>query len=124
MAMAFPACCLEFKPLNIETLHAVSRGDVNLLVNATSVGMEPNTDKSVWPVDLMLPGDAICYDLIYRPVKTLFLKMAEASGHQTLNGSGMLVRQGVAGFKFWTGQNAPIATMEKICLRALGSAAA
>jgi shikimate dehydrogenase len=122
MAMAFPACHFEFKPLNNETFYEVSTGKVNLLVNATSVGMEPDIDKSLWPVDLMLPQNAICYDLIYKPVKTRFLKIAEASGHETLNGLGMLVHQGVVGFNFWTGQNVPVETMETACLKALGRA--
>ena len=119
MAAAFPDCVFRFKPLTPTTLAEVSADHVDLLVNATSVGMEPDTDQSLWPGNLTYPEGAVCYDLIYRPIKTRFRQRAEAQGHHTLNGLGMLVHHAVVAFKIWTGQDASLASMEKACLNAL-----
>ena len=40
-----------------------------------------------------------------------FLQVARERGHPTLDGLGMLARQGAAGFKAWTGEDAPLAVM-------------
>lgn len=119
MTEAFPACQIEFKPLSFGTLNQLS-ANVDLLVNATSVGMHPNVGDSLWPADLTISDKTICYDVIYKPIYTLFLKQAENTGHTTINGLGMLVHQGVVAFEIWTGQNAPLYTMKEACLEALG----
>ncbi len=121
MARAFPACRIGFKPLQPQSLIAASSA-VDLLVNATSVGMEPQDGVSVWPEDLPIPDDTIYYDVIYKPAKTRFLERAEAAGHPTLNGVGMVVHQGVAGFKIWTGQEPPVDVMRRTVLQGLGHA--
>lgn len=88
---------------------------VDLVVNATSVGMGAHVGESPWPADAPFPSTAIAYDLIYsgavgaRP--TAFLRQAEAAGAQTLDGSYMLVYQGALAFEKWTGQPAPVAVM-------------
>jgi len=119
MSAAFPGCDIGFRPLSSETLSNVSIEQVDLLVNATPVGMEPDENESLWPADLPFPETAICYDVIYKPVKTLFLKQAEAAGHPTLNGIGMLVHQGVVGFEIWTGKKVSVETMTQACIKAL-----
>jgi len=119
MAKAFPACHIEFKPLSSETLSDLAK-NVDLVVNATSVGMEPDDDVSPWPDDVAIPAETIFYDVIYKPVQTLFLQQAQAAGQKTINGLGMLIHQGVAAFEIWTGQQAPVETMKQACLAALG----
>ena len=121
MARAFPRCQLTFKSLHPDSLRAVP-DDVDLVVNATSVGMEPQEEFSVWPDDISIPTKAIYYDVIYKPAQTYFLQRAKASGRPTLNGVGMVVHQGVAGFKIWTGQEPPVETMRQSVLNALGYA--
>lgn len=121
MSEHFPACSLEYKPLSLETLEQLSV-NVDLLVNATSVGMHPDVGDSLWPENLTISDKTICYDVIYKPIHTLFLRQAQNSGHPTINGLGMLVHQGVAAFRIWTGQNAPLETMKEACLDALGNA--
>lgn len=118
MARAFPACHIEFEPLSFETLNHLSK-NIDLIVNATSVGMQPD-DASLWPDDLAIPDDTIFYDVIYKPVHTLFLQQAQAAGQKTINGLGMLVHQGVVAFEIWTGQKAPLETMKQACLKTLG----
>jgi len=50
---------------------------------------------------------------VYNPPKTEFLKIAEAQGARTLNGIKMLVYQGSASFKIWTGIDPPVDIMEE-----------
>ncbi len=75
----------------------------SILVNATSIGLYPNTDDTP-AVDMSSigPGMLVC-DVIPNPPHTGFLAAAQARGAQTLNGLGMLVHQGAIAFKLWTG---------------------
>ncbi|MCB1121821.1 MAG: shikimate dehydrogenase, partial [Verrucomicrobiae bacterium] len=87
--------------------------DTDVLVNSTSIGLYPNVqDKPDLEYDSIHPGMVVC-DVIPNPPRTPFLKEAEVRGAKTLDGLGMLVGQGVIGFKMWTGQDAPAAVMRK-----------
>jgi len=55
----------------------------------------------------------IVCDVIPNPPETQFLKKAKARGAKTLNGLGMLVNQGLIGFKVWTGKDANEEVMTK-----------
>lgn len=86
---------------------------VQLVVNCTSLGMEPASD-AMPPVPLdALPRDAWVCDLVYRPVQTHLLQTAHQLGLRTVDGLGMLVHQGALAFEHWTGQPAPIEVMEQ-----------
>lgn len=117
MAHAFPNCPITFQPLERETFAGFAQG-VDLVVNTTSVGMEPHEGHSVWPDDLPLPN-AIFYDVIYKPAQTRFLQRAQAEGLPTLNGLGMVVHQGVVGFELWTGQKPPVELLRQAALETL-----
>ncbi len=83
---------------------------IDLVVNATSVGLKPGDPALVDAKDF--PNrKAFFVDLIYRPAETRFLRLARGRGHRTLNGLGMLLYQGAAAFELWTGRKAPIETM-------------
>lgn len=78
----------------------------DILVNATSIGLFPNTgDIPAVDMSSMTPGTLVC-DVIPNPPDTRFLATAEARGARTLNGLGMLVHQGAIAFKLWTGIDA------------------
>ncbi len=89
--------------------------DTSLLVNATSLGMWPDTESSPWPTDLPIPAHLTVCDLVYRPLETLFLTQARAVGAETIGGLGMLVYQGAAAFEMWTGHSAPVHVMRQAC---------
>ncbi len=91
--------------------------DATLVVNATSVGMTPRADES--PMPGAFPRSAVAFDLVYRPMQTQFLRDAERAGAQTIGGIGMLVHQGAAAFKLWTGRDAPVAVMVEAAEAAL-----
>lgn len=83
--------------------------DVSLLVNTTPLGMDPNRIHSpVKKSESSLLKDKICYDLVYNPMDTTFLKYAREAGAQTLHGLHMLVHQGDQSFKIWTGESFPL----------------
>jgi len=91
-----------------------------LLVNATTVGMWPRADASIWPDSPPIPKHLIVFDLVYNPPKTRLLRQAEASGARGIDGLGMLVAQGAQAFELWTGRNAPHEVMRAACEKALG----
>lgn len=82
--------------------YASIRGGVQVVVNATPVGMHPDIDASPLAAGDLLPGQ-IVYDIVYAPERTRLLRDAEARGLKTVGGLGMLVHQGLASFEFWTG---------------------
>jgi shikimate dehydrogenase len=84
--------------------------DADLLVNATSVGME--TDETPVPADL-LHADLAVLDAVYSPVETRLLRDAAAAGATTVDGAWMLLYQGVAAFERWTGRDAPVDAMNR-----------
>ena len=79
-----------------------------ILVNGTSIGMAPNTDRSIITDESVFHRDLFVFDVIYNPEETLLLKMAKAAGCKTLNGLNMLLYQGAAAFELWTGRKMPV----------------
>ena len=79
-----------------------------ILVNGTSIGMAPKTDRCIITDDSVFRKDLFVFDVIYNPEETLFLKKAKAAGCQTLNGLNMLLYQGAESFELWTGKEMPV----------------
>ena len=77
----------------------------DLLVNATSVGMENQT--SPVPESIVLPETLLVADIIYQPFETPFLKWARSKGNPAVNGLGMLLYQAAEAFQLWTGKEMP-----------------
>ena len=92
--------------------------NVEILVNATSVGMSPNDSVSPAPAEL-LKADLIVYDVIYNPIQTKLLKDAEAVGATTIGGIDMLVWQGIMAFEKWTGQKPSFDLMKNQAMKFL-----
>lgn len=82
--------------------------DSAILVNGTSVGMAPNTDRCIITDDSVFREDLIVFDVIYNPEETLLLKKARAAGCSVSNGLNMLLYQGAASFELWTGKEMPV----------------
>ena len=79
--------------------------DSDLLVNATSVGMDGKSAPV--PSNLFLPKDLLVADVIYQPFETPFLKWARNQGNHAFNGLGMLLYQAAEAFQLWTGKEMP-----------------
>jgi shikimate dehydrogenase len=95
-------------------------GEIDLLVNATSIGLFPDVD-AMPPIEL---GDArpnlLVADAVFNPPETKLLAAARRHGLRTLDGLSMLVYQGVIGFQMWTGQDPSEQVMKQALSNALG----
>lgn len=80
----------------------------DILTNGTSVGMAPKTDGCLITDTSFFHKDLMVFDVIYNPKETKLLKLAQECGCRTANGMYMLLYQGAASFKIWTGQDMPI----------------
>lgn len=109
----------RFPKLKIAVNWVDAVSDANILINATSVGMSPKSAESPMPRQTAFSPGTVVVDLVYNPIETKFLSDAKRAGAQTINGIGMLVRQGAASFKLWTDCEAPIETMREAALQAM-----
>jgi 3-dehydroquinate dehydratase / shikimate dehydrogenase len=97
--------------------HALRTEHFDAILNATPVGMHPNT--AISPLE---PGELHCrivMDLIYRPERTQLLKLAAQKGIATVSGVEMFLAQGVAQWELWTKRPAPQQAMRRAVLAAL-----
>ncbi len=75
-----------------------------VIVNCTPSGMSPDTEACP-PIPYgLITGSHICYDLIYNPAETLFMRKAAAQGATTANGLAMLHLQALLAWNIWTRQ--------------------
>lgn len=92
----------------------------DVVVNATSIGLYPDINaKPAVYYDSVTESMTVC-DVIPNPPNTLFLKEAGSRGAKTLDGLGMLVYQGMIGFRMWTGKEAPEKVMKVALKQAFG----
>ena len=84
--------------------------NVDILVNATSVGMSPAAGESPVPSNL-LNKVPVVFDIVYNPMVTRLLREADKAGAKTIGGVDMLAWQGALAFEKWTGQKAPVEVM-------------
>jgi shikimate dehydrogenase len=86
-------------------------GDVDLIVNATPLGMS-RSDSTPVPTRLIAPHH-IVFDCVYAPAKTALLNAADQAGARGANGLSMLLHQGGLSFSIWFDREAPIDAMRK-----------
>ncbi|TGE34202.1 shikimate dehydrogenase [Desulfosporosinus sp. Sb-LF] len=83
---------------------------VDLLVQTTSVGLHGES----FPFSLKgISDQTLVVDIIVNPRETVFLQEARKQGCRTLDGSGMLLFQGVLAWEFWLGGQAPVEAMRQ-----------
>lgn len=78
-----------------------------LIVNTTSMGMFPNVDDAATTIPESFTKDQIVFDVVYTPIKTKLLKLAESQGAQIITGLKMFVEQGAKAYELWTGEEMP-----------------
>jgi shikimate dehydrogenase len=105
MKTEFHALALKSKDI-AKVIH-----EVDLLVNATSVGLSPGETlglgREVFSPKLFV------YDTIYRPAETELLRAASDAGAKVAGGLSMLLHQGAKSFELWTKRKAPAAVMRR-----------
>lgn len=102
------ACLLNLYDLKDQERLCESLEQSYCLINASSVGMAPNTEACLIPDASMLRRDLAVGDVIYNPRETRLLCMARERGCMTFNGLYMLLHQGAMAFRLWTGQDMPV----------------
>lgn len=105
----YPGLCAGYDMSQKEEL-SFETGKADLVMNLTGLGMEPHLEESPVPPSWFRPGQ-LCYDAIYNPSQTRFLREAEQAGCRTLNGLGMVIYQGLEQITLWTGVDAPAKLM-------------
>ena len=95
--------------------------EAQLIVNTTPLGMAGDPSSPLLEKELdALRQDAIVYDLIYTPRPTRLLQSAARRGCRTLDGLEMLVQQGAASLRLWSGADLmPIDAMRQAVLEQL-----
>ena len=99
----------------------------NLVVNGTPLGMAEMRDQTPLSAQqlALLPASAVVYDVVYTPRPTLLLKLAAQRGLSVFDGLEMLVQQGAAALKLWTGlEQVPVDAMRRAAALALEPGAA
>ena len=72
-----------------------------VIVNTTPLGMYPHVDECpAIPYELLTP-DHLCYDLLYNPDVTMFMKRARSEGAVVKNGLEMLLLQAFETWRIW-----------------------
>lgn len=92
-------------------------GDIDVLVNATPLGMYPKID--VQPVkDEVINRCANVFDAVYNPLETVLIQKALANGAKAVGGMAMLVWQAVVAHEKWNGTTFDNADIAKLCIDA------
>src|SRR6266566_454215 len=103
-----PSARLEAAALD-ESAMRMQLADIDLIVNATPLGMNPS-DPTPVPARLLAPHH-ILFDCVYGPSKTALIRAAEEAGGRGANGLSMLLYQGALSFSIWFNRDAPINAM-------------
>jgi shikimate dehydrogenase len=88
--------CIEYKEVTKEVLE-----EYTIVVNTTPLGMQPNVNDCPSVNFEWVNATHLCIDLIYNPLKTVFLARAEQSGANIVNGLEMLMIQAEESWKIW-----------------------
>lgn len=112
LAREVPDCRAEMCDLEDQKRLAEAVRDSDILINATKVGMKPMDKDTLIPAELLHPG-LIVADTVYNPLETRLLREAKEAGCQVVGGIGMLLWQGAAAFRLFTGKEMPVKEVEE-----------
>ena len=88
--------------------------DIDLLVNATPVGMYPNADNMAVN-ESIIEKSKVVFDAVYNPLETKLIKTAKKMGKTAIGGMSMLVWQAVESHRIWDGSVYDKKDIEKLC---------
>ena len=87
----------------IARIENLSSKDIDIIINATPVGMHPDIKSSPVPIRLIDKHQTV-FDLVYNPVQTKLIKEARKNGAKTISGIDMFIAQGIKQIELWTGK--------------------
>lgn len=93
--------------------------DVDIIINTTPIGMYPNHEVQPPIKTDNIDRHHVVMDIIYNPLETQLLKQAKNNGATTINGTSMLINQGLVSFEIFTGQKATYESFEEALLSQL-----
>lgn len=93
--------------------------EVDVIINTTPIGMYPNHEVQPPIKTDYINKKHVVMDIIYNPLETQLLKQAKANGAKTINGTSMLINQGLVSFEIFTGQKATYESFEEALLSQL-----
>jgi len=91
---------------------AAALREVDLVVNATSAGLDPKA-PAILPARI-LPAGLLVFDTVYGTGCEKLRREVETAGARCSDGLGMLLHQGAAAFTLWTGRDAPLEIMRLV----------
>jgi shikimate dehydrogenase len=89
------------RDIQYEDINKNIMDETQLIVNTTPLGMMPDVDGSPNIPYQYINKSHICYDLVYNPAETLFLKKAKEQGAVVENGLKMLYLQAEASWQIF-----------------------
>lgn len=91
--------------------------NIDLLVNATPLGMYPNVDNM--PVDEnIIKNCKAVFDAVYNPLETKLIRTAKSLNKKAVGGMSMLVWQAVVAHQIWNGSTYDLKDIEQLCVDA------
>lgn len=111
---ACPNCVVNVYDIEDQEKMKEEMADSDIFVNATIVGMKPMENESVVKDISAFHKDLVVCDVVYNPRETKLLKEAKEKGCKCIGGEGMLLWQGVAAFKLYTGKDMPVEGVKRI----------
>ncbi len=109
LGTAVPECEVKVLCLDGQEKLKAETEDADILVNGTLAGMKPHDDVSlITDLSIFRPGLVVA-DVVYNPEETKLLREARQAGcEKTIGGKGMLLWQGAAAYKLYTGLEMPV----------------
>lgn len=114
ISKAVDTCKVTVGDINDQEQLNQSIAESDVLVNATKAGMAPNVDQSNIKNLSVFRDDLVVTDTVYSPEVTKMMADAKAHGSKTIGGKGMLVWQGAAAYKLFTGQDMPVDDVKRL----------
>lgn len=94
----------SLKQLSYRDINEAVIKNHNIIINASPIGMYPKIDMCPDIPYNYITAEHICFDLVYNPAETLFLKKCSESGAKTVNGLTMLYEQADIAWKIWNNE--------------------
>ena len=111
---------VEIRCFQIESLKDLN--NYKILVNTTPIGMKGKA-AGISPIDedivKTMNKSGVIYDIVYNPLKTELIRLANKHGIKTIQGLDMLIYQGAKAFEIWTGKTPNILKMKIAALEAM-----
>ncbi|MCI8528870.1 MAG: shikimate dehydrogenase [Lachnospiraceae bacterium] len=100
------------RAMSLEDYVSLPEGEKYLAIQATNVGMFPDTEKAVIEDKEFYKKVHTGYDLIFNPARTRFMALVQENGGRAYNGLKMLLYQGVIAYEYWVGRQVEEALLQ------------